>query len=60
MCLDIGYTDLIGKLIYYKSDVQEELLLIEIELKKLKISEERINTIRLQYLGDNIANYLIF
>ena len=60
MCLDIGYTDLIGKLIYYKGDVQEELLLIEIELKKLKISEERINTIRLQCVGDNFANYLIF
>ena len=26
MCLDIGYIDLIGKLSYYKSDVQEELL----------------------------------
>ena len=33
MRLDIGYTDLIRKLSYYKSDVQEELLLIEIELK---------------------------
>ena len=34
MCLDIGYIDLIGKLSDYKSDIQEELLLIEIRFKK--------------------------
>ena len=60
MYLDIGYIDLIGKLSDDKSDIQEELLLTEIGVKKSKISEERINTIKLQYLGDNIANYVDF
>ena len=57
MCLDIGCIDLIRKLSDY---IQEELFLTEIGLKKLKISNERINTIRLQYLGNNIANYFDF
>ena len=35
----------------YKRDVQEELRIAKIKLEKLKVSEERIEELRLQYLN---------
>ena len=45
------YTDLLLELDVNKRDIQEELILIEIRLKKLKISEETIKAIRSQIIG---------
>ena len=56
MFLDIGYIDSIGKLNDYKRDIQEELILIEIVLNKLKIPGKKTDEIKSQYLGDNIVN----
>ena len=43
--------DMIVKLKDYTEDVEEELKMKEIILKKLKVSDERIDEITSQYLG---------
>ena len=35
---------------YYKRDIQEELRIVNIKLKELKVSEERSDELRFQYL----------
>ena len=42
--------DAILKLKDYKTDVQEELRIVKIKLEKLKVSEERLDELRSQYL----------
>ena len=42
--------DAILKLEDYRRDVNEELRIVKIKLKKLKVSEERIDEFRSQYL----------
>ena len=42
--------DAILKLEDYERDFMKELRIVKIELKKLKVSEERIKELRLQYL----------
>ena len=48
--IDDGALDLLMELDIDKKDRQEELILIEIKLEKLKISEKTIRVIRSQYL----------
>ena len=48
--IDNGAIDLLMELDIDKKDRQEELILIEIKLEKLKISEKTIKAIRSQYL----------
>ena len=47
----IDNNDMIAKLKDYIEDVGEELKIKEIILKKLKVSDERIDEITSQYLG---------
>ena len=42
--------DAILKLKDYKRDVQEELRIVNIKLKELKLSEERLDELRSKYL----------
>ena len=49
--MNILHDDAILKLADYKRDVQEELRIVKIKLEKLKVSEERIEELRLQYLN---------
>ena len=48
--IDNGAIDFLMELDIDKKDRQEELILIEIKLEKLKISEKTIKAIRSQYL----------
>ena len=48
---DDEFIDLLIKLDTDKKYVQEELILIEIKLKKLKMSEKTMNAIRSQIIG---------
>ena len=49
--MNILHDDAILMLADYKRDVQEELRIVKIKLEKLKVSEERIEELRLQYLN---------
>ena len=49
--MNILHDDAILKLADYTRDVQEELRIVKIKLEKLKVSEERIEELRLQYLN---------
>ena len=42
--------DAILKLKDYETDVQEELRIVKIKLEKLKVSEEKLDELRSQYL----------
>ena len=48
--MNIIDNDAILKLKDYKRDVQEELRIVKIKLKKLKVSEEMLDELRSQYL----------
>ena len=49
--MDLIDNDAILKLKDYKRDVQEELRIVNIKFKELKVSEETLNELRSQYLG---------
>ena len=48
--MDIIDNDIILKLKDYKRDLQEELRIVNIKLRELKVSEEKLNEFRSQYL----------
>ena len=48
--MNIIDNDAILKLKDYKRDVQEELRIVKIKLKKVKVSEEMLDELRSQYL----------
>ena len=48
--MNIIDNDAILKLKDYKRDIQEELRIVKIKLKKLKVSEEMLDEPRSQYL----------
>ena len=49
--IDNEHIDLLLELDANKRDIQEELILKEIKLEKLKISQKTIKSIRLQIIG---------
>ena len=48
--MDIIDNDIILKLKDYKRDLQEELRIVNIKLRELKVSEEKLNEFKSQYL----------
>ena len=48
--MNIMDDDAILKLKDYKRDIQEELRIVKIKLEKLKVSKERLDEFRSQYL----------
>ena len=49
--MNIIDNDAISKLKDYKRDAQEQLRIVNIKLKELKVSEERLYELKSQYLG---------
>ena len=49
--MNIIDNDAISKLKDYKRDAQEQLRIVNIKLKELKVSEERFYELKSQYLG---------